>query len=145
VGTARIDASSGFGQNPAGAINIYALLDSSQQVQIFYSIQTKMSNYVEGHYRPALDKPGDRAVENKKSAIDKFYNFHSCIPFKASGAKKKITQKKQFPWRDKSFKVRCKLGHFFTSTSLVKQLRQRCKMARVRTTFTEILAQSAWS
>ena len=103
-----------------------------------------MSNYVDGHYRPALDKPGDRAVENKKSAIDKFYNFHSCIPFKASLAKKN-NGKKQFSWRDKSFKVQCKLGHFFTSTSLVKQLRQRCKLVRVLTTFTEILAQSAWS
>ena len=116
-------------------INIYAPNDSSQQVQFFHSIQQKLENYADeniiigGDFNcplSALDKLGGRAVDYKKSVIDKISQLSTLYSLQDVW-RMKNSDKKQFSWRNKSFKVQCRLDYFLTSTNLVK-LCQKCEL-----------------
>ena len=116
-------------------INIYAPNDSSQQVQFFHSIQQKLENYADeniiigGDFNcplSTLDKLGGRTIDNKRSVIEKISQLSSLYSLQDVW-RKKNNGKKQFSWRNKSFKVQCRLDYFLISRNLVK-LSQKCEI-----------------
>ena len=116
-------------------INLYAPNDLSQQVQFFDRITDKLSNYayeniiIGGDFNCSLthlDKAGGKPVENKKFVIDKIsnpinlYSMHDVW-------REKNPNEKQFTWRDKAFKVQCRLDFFLVSQNLVN-LAKDCRI-----------------
>ena len=91
--------------------------DLSQQLQFLDRITDKLSKYADeniiigGYFNCSLthlDKVEGKPMENKKCVIDKisnpinFYFMHDVW-------REKNPNEKQFTWRDKAFKVQCRL------------------------------------
>ena len=108
-------------------VNLYAPNDLSQQVQFFDRITDKLSKYADeniiigGDFNCSLthlDKVGGKPVENKKSVIDKISNLINLYSMYDVWRENNLS-KKQFTWRDKAFKVQCRLDYFLVSQNLV--------------------------
>ena len=107
-------------------VNVYAPNDLSQQVQFFENVKNKLSKYADepiiigGDFNCALtasDKVGGRPIENKKCVIDKIANLSSLYSLQDVW-REMNAGKKQFTWRDKAYKVQCRLDYFLTSKNL---------------------------
>ena len=116
-------------------INLYAPNDLSQQVQFFDRITDKLTNYADesiiigGDFNCSLnhlDKAGGKPVENKKCVIDKISNLINLFSMHDVWREKNPNEK-QFTWRDKAFKVQCRLDYFFVSQNLVN-LAKDCRI-----------------
>lgn len=99
-------------------MNLYAPNDISQQVQFFQKLMNKLSNYsdesiiINGDFNCSLaelDKIGGKPVENKKRVR---YSLQDVW-------REMNPEKKQFAWRDKAYKVQCRLDYFLGIQNLV--------------------------
>ena len=108
-------------------VNLYAPNDLSQQVQFFDRITDKLSNSADeniiigGDFNCSLthlDKVGGKPVENKNCVIDKISNLINLYSMHDVWREKNRSEK-QFTWRDKAFKVQCRLDYFLVSQNLV--------------------------
>ena len=108
-------------------VNLYAPNDLSQQVQFFDRTTDKLSKYADeniiigGDFNCSLthlDKVGEKPVENKKCVIDKISNLINLYSMHDVWREKNPSEK-QFTWRDKAFKVQCRLDYFLVSQNLV--------------------------
>ena len=112
-------------------VNVYTPNEIAQQVQFFEKIKNKLSSYTDeniligGDFNcplMAFDKIGGRPVENKKTVIDKISNLLSIYSLYDIWHEKNIS-KKEFTWRDKAYKVQCRLYYFLTTPNLTKLTR----------------------
>ena len=97
------------------------------QVQFFDRITDKLSKYADeniiigGDFNCSLahlDKVGEKPVENKKCVIDKISNLINLYSMHDVWREKNPSEK-QFTWRDKAFKVQCRLDYVLVSQNLV--------------------------
>ena len=112
-------------------MTIYAPNDNSQQVEFFEKITNKLPNYADenimigGDFNYPLtvsDKTGGQPVEPKKCVIEKICKVNSLYSLQDVW-RKKITDKKQFTWRDKAYKVQCRLDYFLATPISLGSLR----------------------
>ena len=92
----------------------------SQQVQFFDRI-TDESITIGGDFNCSLthlDKVGGKPVENKKCVIDKISNLINLYSMHDVWREKNPNER-QFTWRDKAFKVQCRLDYLLVSQNLV--------------------------
>ena len=116
-------------------MNLYSPNDISQQVQFFDKVMNKLSNYageniiVGGDFNCALtesDKIGGKPVENKKRVRDKITQL--CDLYDLQDIWREMNpKKKQFTWRDKAYKVQCRLDYFLASQNLAN-LTKECSI-----------------
>ena len=116
-------------------INLYAPNDISQQVQFFEKVMIKLSNYADkniiigGDFNCPLtesDKIGGKSVENKKSVRDKISQLSDLYSLQEVW-RELNPKKKQFTWRDKAYKVQCRLDYFLASQNLAN-LAKECSI-----------------
>ena len=119
-------------------MNLCSPNDISQQVQFFDKVMNKLSNYADkniivgGDFNCALielDKIGGKAVENKKRVRDKISQL--CDLYSLQDVWREMNpKKKQFTWRDKAYKVQCRLDYFLVSQNLAN-LAKECSIVHV--------------
>ena len=107
-------------------MNLYPPNDISQQVQFFENVVNKLSNYADeniiigGDFNcplTELDKIGGKPVENKKHDSDKISQLSHLYSLQDVW-REMNPKKKQFTWRDKAYKVQCRLDYFLASQNL---------------------------
>ena len=108
-------------------MNLYAPNDISQQVQFFEKVMNKISNYADENIiiggdlncpLTELDKIGGKPVENKKRVRDKISQLSDLYSLQDVW-REMNPKEKQFTWRDKAYKVQCRLDYFLASQNLV--------------------------
>ena len=92
-------------------VNLYAPNDLSQHKNIIIGGDFNCS-------LTHLDKVGGKPVENKKCVIDNISNLINLYSMHDVWRVKNPSEK-QFTWRDKAFKVQCRLDYFLVSQNLV--------------------------
>ena len=116
-------------------MNLYAPNDISQQVQFFENVMNKLSNYADeniiigGNLKcplTELDKIGGKPVENKKRVRDKISQLSHLYSLQDVW-REMSPKEKQFTWRDKAYKVQCRLDYFLASQNLAS-LAKECSI-----------------
>ncbi|KAL9962045.1 hypothetical protein ACROYT_G031110 [Oculina patagonica] len=116
-------------------VNVYSPNDVNQQVHFFKGLQNQLQEYphdniiIGGDFNCALtqrDKKGGNPVTRKGPVIDEINNL--CELYDLGDIWRSINPDAcQFTWRDKSFKVQCRLDYFLISNEL-KSLVSDCKI-----------------
>ena len=106
--------------------NIYSPNDLNQQVHFFKELQDQLQEYpyeniiIGGDFNCALtmrDKEGGNPVTRKLPVINEINRL--CNLYNLCDICRSLNPDvKQFTWRDKSFKVQCRLDYFLTSNEL---------------------------
>ena len=106
--------------------NIYSPNDVNQQVHFFKELQDQLQEYpheniiIGGDFNCALtprDKEGGNPVTRKLPVIIEINRL--CNLYNLCDIWRSLNPDvKQFTWRDKSFKVQCRLDYFFSSNEL---------------------------
>ncbi|KAL9968540.1 hypothetical protein ACROYT_G020647 [Oculina patagonica] len=106
--------------------NVYAPNDTNQQVLFFKEIQKSLSKFAQekfiigGDFNCALspsDKEGGNPTSKKQSVIKEIDNL--CHLYSLCDIWRSLNPTaKQFTWRNKSFKVQCRLDYFLISKEL---------------------------
>ena len=106
--------------------NIYSPNDVNQQVRFFKELQDQLQEYpheniiIGGDFNCALtprDKEGGNPVTRKLPVINEINRL--CNLYNLCGIWRSLNPDvKQFTWRDKSFKVQCRLDYFLISNEL---------------------------
>ena len=108
-------------------VNIYAPNDTIQQIQFLQIIQERLANYADeniiigGDFNCSLtplDKVGGRPMDRRKSVADKISSLSTLYSLQDVW-RSKNSNKRQFSWRDKGFKVQSRLDYFLISESLL--------------------------
>ena len=116
-------------------MNLYAPNDVSQQAQFFEKVMNKLSNYADENIiiggdlncpLTELDKIGGKPVENKKRVRDKISQLSDLYSLQDVWREMK-PKEKQFTWRDKAYKVQCRLDYFLVSQNLAN-LAKECSI-----------------
>ena len=108
-------------------LDIYAPNDTIQQIQFLQIIQERLANYADeniiigGDFNcplTPLDKVGGRPMDRRKSVADKILSLSTLYSLQDVWHSKN-SNKRQFSWRDKVFKVQSRLDYFLISESLL--------------------------
>jgi len=101
-------------------VNIYSPNDDNQQVHFFKELQDQLQEYshenliIGGDFNSALtqrDKEGGNPVTRKLSVINEINKL--CELYNLCDIWRSLNpDARQFTWRDKSFKVQCRLDYF---------------------------------
>ena len=111
--------------------NLVLQTNISQQVQFFEKVMNKLSNYADeniiigGDFNCPLtesDKIGGKSVENKKRVRDKISQLSDLYSLQEVW-RELNPEKKQLTWRDKAYKVQCRLDYFLASQILLTLLK----------------------
>ena len=107
-------------------VNLYSPNDVSQQVLFFNDLQNHLQDFpheniiIGGDFNCALtqcDKKGGSAVTRKLSVINEIKKL--CELYDLCDTWRSVNPDAcQFTWRDKSFKVQCRLDYFLISNEL---------------------------
>ena len=107
--------------------NIYVPKDTLQQIQFPQIIQERLDNYADeniiigGDFNcplTPLDKVGGRTMNRNKSVADKISSLSTLYSLQDVW-RSKNSNKRQFSWRDKGFKVQSRQDYFLISESLL--------------------------
>ena len=108
-------------------VNIYVPKDTLQQIQFPQIIQERLANYADeniiigGDFNcplTPLDKVGRRTMNRNKSVADKISSLSTLYSLQDVW-RSKTSNKRQFSWRDKGFKVQSRQDYFLICESLL--------------------------
>ena len=124
-----------FADNHIVLVNIYAPNDVNQQVSFFKELENRLQEYSEetiiigGDFNctlSELDKKGGNPNSRKLPVvreIDKLCNLYDLNDI----WRQRNPNETQFTWRNKSFKIQCRLDYFLISKKL-NDLIEKCKI-----------------
>ena len=124
-----------FADNHIVLVNIYAPNDVNQQVAFFKELENRLQEYSEetiiigGDFNctlSELDKKGGNQNSRKLPVvreIDKLCNLYDLNDI----WRQRNPNETQFTWRNKSFKIQCRLDYFLNSKKL-NDLTDKCKI-----------------